>query len=423
MKTTQLDSGLKDIPTFLIWAKASHTLAVGTAKGNLLFYNHQTSRKIPVLGKHTKRINCGAWNSENLLALGSEDKTITVSNMDGDTIKQSATRWVFAGFAPSSLLTSHPKDNILSHNRLWKCSVDFQACSAFKNVHLSTMFTFQACSPFKCVYLSNMFSFQICLPFKSFYLSICLPLRNFPLSNMFTFQPCLPVKHVHLSSMFTFQPCLPVKHVHLSNMFSFQTFLPVKHVYLSKIVHLASMFTFQPCSPSIMFAFQPCLPFKNVHLATLFTFQPCSPFNYVCFSTMLAFQECSPCKHVLFSTMFAFQPRLPFNHTSFQPSLPFNHVHLSNMFNFQTHLPLRYASFPDKSHQISSSQTWKQTSVPHWARPQSVSLLARRPFTFTTSMNLTTPLNWHFNQGMSNCLWILVVHSFFKYWERNLLNL
>ena len=92
LKTTQLESGLRDTATFLVWAKASHMLAVGTVKGNLLFYNHQTSRKIPVLGKHTKRISCGAWNSENLLALGSDDKTISISNMDGDTIKQSTTR-------------------------------------------------------------------------------------------------------------------------------------------------------------------------------------------------------------------------------------------------------------------------------------------------------------------------------------------
>ena len=93
-KTSSLESGLRDILTFLVWAKTSQALAVGTAKGNLLFYNHQTSRKIPVLGKHTKRICCGAWNSENLLALGSEDKTITISNMDGDTLKQTSTRYI-----------------------------------------------------------------------------------------------------------------------------------------------------------------------------------------------------------------------------------------------------------------------------------------------------------------------------------------
>ncbi|KAM6132739.1 LOW QUALITY PROTEIN: WD repeat-containing protein 19 [Pterocles gutturalis] len=53
-------------------------------------YNRQTSRKIPVLGKHTKRITCGCWSTENLLALGGEDKMITISNQEGDTIRQTS---------------------------------------------------------------------------------------------------------------------------------------------------------------------------------------------------------------------------------------------------------------------------------------------------------------------------------------------
>ncbi|GCB62944.1 hypothetical protein scyTo_0007313 [Scyliorhinus torazame] len=88
LKTTQLDSGMRDQMSFLMWSKAGSLLAVGTTKGNLLIYNLQTSRKVPVLGKHTKRITCGCWSSQNLLALGSEDKTITVSNQEGDTIRQ-----------------------------------------------------------------------------------------------------------------------------------------------------------------------------------------------------------------------------------------------------------------------------------------------------------------------------------------------
>lgn len=44
-------------------------------------------RRIPIIGKHTKKITCGAWNRDNLLALGSEDKTISVSNIEGDTLK------------------------------------------------------------------------------------------------------------------------------------------------------------------------------------------------------------------------------------------------------------------------------------------------------------------------------------------------
>ncbi|XP_004642695.2 WD repeat-containing protein 19 isoform X2 [Octodon degus] len=87
-KTSQLDNGMRDHMSFLLWSKIGNFLAVGTVKGNLLIYNHQTSRKIPVIGKHTKKITCGCWNAENLLGLGSEDKMITVSNQEGDTIRQ-----------------------------------------------------------------------------------------------------------------------------------------------------------------------------------------------------------------------------------------------------------------------------------------------------------------------------------------------
>ncbi|EDL90075.1 WD repeat domain 19 (predicted), isoform CRA_b [Rattus norvegicus] len=87
-KTSQLDNGMRDQMSFLLWSKIGSFLAVGTIKGNLLIYNHQTSRKIPVLGKHTKKITCGCWNTENLLALGGEDRMITVSNQEGDTIRQ-----------------------------------------------------------------------------------------------------------------------------------------------------------------------------------------------------------------------------------------------------------------------------------------------------------------------------------------------
>ncbi|KAF4071641.1 hypothetical protein AMELA_G00275630 [Ameiurus melas] len=93
-KTSQLDSGMRPVDqlSFLLWSKTGPLLAVGTSKGNLLIYNQQTSRKIPVLGKHTKRITCGCWSSQNLLALGSEDHNITVSNHEGDTIRQTSVR-------------------------------------------------------------------------------------------------------------------------------------------------------------------------------------------------------------------------------------------------------------------------------------------------------------------------------------------
>ncbi|XP_056135515.1 WD repeat-containing protein 19 [Lampris incognitus] len=91
-KTSQIDSGMRDQMSFILWSKTSPLLAVGTSKGNLLIYNQQTSRKIPVLGKHTKRITCGCWSTENLLALGSEDRSLSISNHEGDTIRQTSLR-------------------------------------------------------------------------------------------------------------------------------------------------------------------------------------------------------------------------------------------------------------------------------------------------------------------------------------------
>uniref|UniRef100_A0A0L8I442 Anaphase-promoting complex subunit 4 WD40 domain-containing protein n=2 Tax=Octopus bimaculoides TaxID=37653 RepID=A0A0L8I442_OCTBM len=84
-----IDSGMKDPLTFLGWSKKGQLLAIGTTKGNLLLYNHHTSKKLPILGKHSKKITSGAWSSENLLALVSEDKYLTISNSEGDTLRQS----------------------------------------------------------------------------------------------------------------------------------------------------------------------------------------------------------------------------------------------------------------------------------------------------------------------------------------------
>lgn len=43
----------RDQMSLILWSKTSPLLAVGTVKGNLLIYNQQTSRKIPVLGIKT----------------------------------------------------------------------------------------------------------------------------------------------------------------------------------------------------------------------------------------------------------------------------------------------------------------------------------------------------------------------------------
>ena len=76
--------------TFLQWIKCkSHpVLAIGTNSGTLFLYDATTGVTMPILGKHASCITCGAWSDLNLLALGSDDCMITISDKAGDTIHQ-----------------------------------------------------------------------------------------------------------------------------------------------------------------------------------------------------------------------------------------------------------------------------------------------------------------------------------------------
>ena len=83
-QTTQvLDTGLK-APTFMAWSKTGPHLVIGGNKGSVMMYNRHSRRKANILGKHSSTITCGAWNKEGTLALGSSDKTFSLSNSEGD---------------------------------------------------------------------------------------------------------------------------------------------------------------------------------------------------------------------------------------------------------------------------------------------------------------------------------------------------
>lgn len=43
-KKQSIDVGLRDVLTCLLWAKTGPLLAVGTAKGNLSIYDHNTTK-------------------------------------------------------------------------------------------------------------------------------------------------------------------------------------------------------------------------------------------------------------------------------------------------------------------------------------------------------------------------------------------
>lgn len=125
-KLDYLDTNLKEL-SFLKWSLVGPQLAIGSVKGTLLLYNHKTMKKTPIKGKHTKKITCGAWNSENLLGLGSEDMQITLSDINGDTLYQmnlpkEPTQLKFGRMKNEE----KSKDNTLSVNlgrSIWLCDV------------------------------------------------------------------------------------------------------------------------------------------------------------------------------------------------------------------------------------------------------------------------------------------------------------
>ncbi|KAI5641884.1 WD repeat-containing protein dyf-2 [Phthorimaea operculella] len=86
-KKVNIETGLREPPSCLAWAYGEPLLAVGTQKGNLALYHHHTSKRVPIIGKHTKKITCAAWNKDSILVLGSEDKTLSINNADGDTLR------------------------------------------------------------------------------------------------------------------------------------------------------------------------------------------------------------------------------------------------------------------------------------------------------------------------------------------------
>ena len=47
-------------------------------------------RRIPILGKHKKRIVCGAWSNEGLIALAGDDRVLSISTSEGDTRREIA---------------------------------------------------------------------------------------------------------------------------------------------------------------------------------------------------------------------------------------------------------------------------------------------------------------------------------------------
>ena len=91
-KLSRLDTGMQEQLSLICWAKSGQLMAVASCKGSVLIYDPSVHRKQPLSRKHSRRIRVGCWSRENLLALLSDDGTITLSNKDGETLLQTGIR-------------------------------------------------------------------------------------------------------------------------------------------------------------------------------------------------------------------------------------------------------------------------------------------------------------------------------------------
>ncbi|KAF4726823.1 hypothetical protein FOZ63_013460, partial [Perkinsus olseni] len=102
-----LDCSRED-PSFIAWNMTGPQLAIGTSKGNTIIYNSKTAKMQLIAGKHGRRITCGAWTLRGHLLLGSDDKIVSLSDTEGETLRQTVLR--------SAPMTMRVADEIIAGN-------------------------------------------------------------------------------------------------------------------------------------------------------------------------------------------------------------------------------------------------------------------------------------------------------------------
>ncbi|KAF9815163.1 hypothetical protein SFRURICE_006727 [Spodoptera frugiperda] len=108
-KRINIETGLREPPSCIAWAYGEpllaprqsvrflltkkhpiHSPVLSQRPCNLLYY--LPVMRIPIIGKHTKKITCAAWNKDSILVLASEDKSLSINNSDGDTLRMISLR-------------------------------------------------------------------------------------------------------------------------------------------------------------------------------------------------------------------------------------------------------------------------------------------------------------------------------------------
>ncbi|CAI9647951.1 WD repeat-containing protein dyf-2 [Caenorhabditis elegans] len=92
--TDTVESGAtssKELPTCLAWSPSTPTLVIGNNAGNIVVYNHRTSRRIAVMGKHQRSVTQITVTPEDYVISCSDDNTLSVTTLEGTTVSTTTT--------------------------------------------------------------------------------------------------------------------------------------------------------------------------------------------------------------------------------------------------------------------------------------------------------------------------------------------
>ena len=60
----EIELGQKETASFIKWSITHPVLVIGTSRGGLLFYSKKNQKKLPTVGKHSKKVIGGDWSSD-----------------------------------------------------------------------------------------------------------------------------------------------------------------------------------------------------------------------------------------------------------------------------------------------------------------------------------------------------------------------
>jgi len=137
--------------TLIRWADHSERLAIGTARGDVVFYFPKSKNRQFVDNKHRKRVTCGTWSGDGKFAFASDEKAITIAREDGK---------IFAHFKVKFKVVSLHFNRLLSRQPLLCASLENKTLLLYKLQDAETCIELQFCPKYGPIVLYELFGWD-----------------------------------------------------------------------------------------------------------------------------------------------------------------------------------------------------------------------------------------------------------------------